>query len=359
MTGRATDATQDDLSAQGPYDGQPGGDDDLWFLPGPDEDGAKDAKAPPLPQADRTALIRPEVWHKAEATHAALLARVAALFGALDERLRHAPEGWHHRLALLEAAAISWRAGDRVTAERLALWQALRLTGGHEDGLALSRAGWAARRLQQGGRLQAGSEDAMLIFLGRQEGDDLSGRLADWADAMAKAGDLHPFTRAAFGRDLWLLADLSRGLVVAENAGQAIEASVVAARLAAIEARGGAIFLPIGQGALLPNSGAVVDRLARWLRAAEQGCLAALMHLDRIEHWQGRATAAIADLSGRTPMLMMQVLRDWPLVSAPMAEAQSPASRAAVQRNLALMQARGLIREVTGQGRYRFWTAAL
>jgi DNA-binding IclR family transcriptional regulator len=53
------------------------------------------------------------------------------------------------------------------------------------------------------------------------------------------------------------------------------------------------------------------------------------------------------------------VLADWPLVSAPMAEALTGASRAAVQRNIAWMEARGLIREVTGQGRYRMWRAAL
>jgi Fe2+ or Zn2+ uptake regulation protein len=40
-----------------------------------------------------------------------------------------------------------------------------------------------------------------------------------------------------------------------------------------------------------------------------------------------------------------------------MAEALTGASRAAVQRNLAWMETRGLIREVTGQGRYRMWCA--
>ena len=40
-----------------------------------------------------------------------------------------------------------------------------------------------------------------------------------------------------------------------------------------------------------------------------------------------------------------------------MAERLTGASRAAVQRNLAWMEARDLIREVTGQGRYRMWRA--
>lgn len=43
----------------------------------------------------------------------------------------------------------------------------------------------------------------------------------------------------------------------------------------------------------------------------------------------------------------------------PMAAALTGASTASVQRNLTLMQGRGLLREVTGQGRYRVWTAIL
>lgn len=42
-----------------------------------------------------------------------------------------------------------------------------------------------------------------------------------------------------------------------------------------------------------------------------------------------------------------------------MAEAETGASRAAVQRNLDLLVQRGLIREITGQGRYRVWAARL
>jgi hypothetical protein len=53
------------------------------------------------------------------------------------------------------------------------------------------------------------------------------------------------------------------------------------------------------------------------------------------------------------------VQRDWPLVSAPMAEAQIDASRAAIQRNLNRTTDAAIIREVTGQGRYRFWAAAV
>jgi DNA-binding IclR family transcriptional regulator len=56
---------------------------------------------------------------------------------------------------------------------------------------------------------------------------------------------------------------------------------------------------------------------------------------------------------------LLDVFAAWPLVTAPLAEAQTGASRAAVQRNLDRLMARGLIREVTGQGRYRVWVAAV
>ena len=62
-------------------------------------------------------------------------------------------------------------------------------------------------------------------------------------------------------------------------------------------------------------------------------------------------------LCGKTALALHAVLAEWPLVSAPMAEALTGVSRAAVPRNLALMEKRGLIREVTGQGRFRKWRA--
>jgi Fic family protein len=89
----------------------------------------------------------------------------------------------------------------------------------------------------------------------------------------------------------------------------------------------------------------------------DTACLTAMRHLDDIEAWSARAEADMTALSGKIPRALRAVLTEWPLVSAPMAEALTGASRAAVQRNLAWMEARGLIREVTGQGRYRMWRA--
>ena len=56
---------------------------------------------------------------------------------------------------------------------------------------------------------------------------------------------------------------------------------------------------------------------------------------------------------------MIAALATHPMLGAPQAEAETGASRAAVLRNLDLLEARGLVREVTGQGRFRVWTAKL
>ena len=82
---------------------------DLWFLPGPLEEEPDDL--PPGPRAEPPDTTVIEDWAKAESVHAARLARVSGRLGALDDRLLRGPEGWRHRLALIEAANLSWFAG--------------------------------------------------------------------------------------------------------------------------------------------------------------------------------------------------------------------------------------------------------
>jgi response regulator of citrate/malate metabolism len=113
----------------------------------------------------------------------------------------------------------------------------------------------------------------------------------------------------------------------------------------------------MGGAGVLRAGGIPAERLERWLGGMETACLKAMRHLDDIETWSERAEAEMSLLSGKTPRALRAVLTEWPLVSAPMAETLTGASRAAVQRNLAWMETRGLIREVTGQGRYRMWRA--
>lgn len=325
-------------------------DEDLWFLPGPEEEEPDDLPSGVQPDRSETSII--DDWAKAEAGVAASLARTAGRLGALDERLRRGPPGWRHRLALIEAADLSWFVGDRISADRLALWIALRLSNAQDDSGTLGRIGWAVRRLTGG----PGPEASLGDFLDRRDPETIAAdaeRFADradsWLHVMSAAGSFHPITRACLGFHLWSLAGLGQ-------TGDRMEAAVTAARLAAGEGRG-AVFAPLAMGGAggLRAGGAPKDRLARWLVGMDHACLAAMRHLDDIEAWSARAEAAMAGLSGRTPPALCAVLTEWPVVSAPMAEKLTKASRAAVQRNLAWMEAHGLVREITGQGRFRFW----
>ena len=324
--------------------------DDLWFLPGPMEE--EPDYLPPGPRAEPREAEVLDDWRKAEADHAARLARVAGRVGALDDRLKRGPEGWRHRLALIEAADLSWFAGDRIGPGRLALWISMRISGLQDDTAALARVGWAVRRLTGG----PGPEVDLAAFLDRRdpenmadEAEPFADRAGGWLDLMEQVADLHPITRACVGYHLWSLAGLGQQ-------GDQIEVAVTAARIAANEGKG-AVFAPLAMGGAggLRAGGPPADRLARWLEGMETACLTAMRHLDDIEAWSARAETEMTLLSGKTPRALRAVLTEWPIVSAPMAEALTDVSRAAVQRNLAWMQAQGLVREMTGQGRYRMW----
>ncbi len=348
----------EDADAVGPssiYDVDPPEDDDLWFLPPEDEESVDDFLVPG-PKADRRLLFDPRDWRAAQAELSYELADLAAIFGALDERLRAGPKGWTHRLALMDVSDLGWWTGDRISVDRLALWTGLRIGATGDDVQALFRAGWAVRRLTSGpGPSEGGWETGLTAFLDRmaQGFDEIPEAVADLAEVMRNSEGLHPVTQAAIGFHAWRA--LSPGI------GQDTEAAIIAARHAATMGRGGAMFMPLalsGPGALR-GAGGVDDKLSAWVNGAGQAALAALMHLDRVSAWEQRAREATSGLSGRTPPLLIDVLTAWPMVSAPLAEEITKASRAAVQRNIDRFTRRGLIREVTGQGRYRVWTAAL
>ena len=325
---------------------------DLWFLPGPLDEEPDDLPPGPRAEPPDTAVI--EDWAKAEGVQAARLARVAGRLGALDDRLLRSPEGWRHRLALIEAANLSWLNRDRVSSDRLALWISMRLSGAQDDPNALARVGWAVRRLSGGPEPKAD----LAAFLDRRDPENIEDsaerfedRAGGWLDVMAAAAELHPITRACMGFHLWNLAGLGQH-------GDQMEAAITASRIAASDGSG-AIFAPLAMGGAggLRASGLSTERLTHWLDGMSSAILAAMRTLDDIEAWTGRAENVMAQLSGRTPVSLRRVFAEWPLVSAPMAEAMTGASRAAVQRNLAWMEASGLIREVTGQGRFRMWRA--
>ena len=339
--------------------------DDLWFLPGPPEDMAP--TDPPWRIAPRGRGFDGKEWRRAEGENGRALAQAAAAFAALDERFRGETIqalGQQRRLALMELAELSWADGTRLSVERIALHDVLRISTAGEDAQALENALWALRRLSGG----PGPLDNLADFLGRKRvaedglrqiatrpmGEAFDQAAQDWAILVSDMADLHPITRAAAGFQAWRILGLSGDEGILESA-------VAAARIGASEARGGAVFVPValGDALMFGKGGSASEALGRWLSAVENACLRALLHLDRVADWRQRAEQATQDLSGRTPPRLIEALIANPVLSAEMVAEAAGISRAAARRNLTLFKSRGLVREVTGQDRYRFWAATI
>ncbi len=328
------------------YDSEPD-EDDLWFIPGPPED--LDPAALPF-QLTRPEAEDPRAWEKAEAGLGRDLAGAAAAVARLDEALARLPQALP-RLAMAEAAALSWADGDRVTPDRLALYAARRLSAAEPDFRAIARADWARGRL-----LSKGDPADARAFLGRISDtcDDHEATLLaqEWTRVVGVV-DLHPISRAAFGFHLWRRR--------AAQAPEAVtEPALLAARLGA-QGQNMLPFLPLASAgtAALTAGGPVRDRLHAWLYGVIAASQAARLELGRLEAWQARAQAAIRPRTGRTPQALIQALLAAPVLSANSAAQATGASGAAIRRNLALFEEIGLVREITGQSRYRFWRLAL
>lgn len=374
---RSKNMNDDEMTLEDPEASGGTDDADFWFLPGPIADEPDDLPPGPAPEATESDVI--DAWRAAEAGQAAQLARVAARLGVLDERLRRGPAGWRQRLALIEASDLSWHTQDRIGLDRLSLYMALRVSAATDDAQTLYRISWTVRRLTGGPAPLAHRSGAggLETFLDRRDRPGQAERFEDakapsrvvkmaereafedravgWLGMMDQAEDLHPITRACMGFHLWHVAELSQ-------VDDPLEAAVMATRVAVSDLassldRPGAIFAPIamGGGGGFRATGDPPARLARWLNAMESATLAALRRIEEIEAWAAAAERAMVSLSGKTPPRLRDLFTSWPLVSVQMAEKLTGAHRATVQRNIDWMEDRGLIREVTGQGRYRMW----
>lgn len=374
---RQTDLDEDGVPLEDMEAAEDRDDADLWFMPGPSEEEPDFLPPGPTPEAKESQIV--DAWRAAEAGQAARLAHVAARLALLDERLRRGLAGWRQRLALIEAAELSWLTEGRIGLDRLSLYMALRISTATDDAQSLYRMGWTVRRLAGGpGPLGVGLVVADLeAFLDRRDrpgqGESLKdtgapiriqemegreafeSRAASWLAMMRQANDLHPVTRACMGFHLWHVAELS-------PIDDPLEAAVTAARIAVSDlasspSRPGAVFAPIamGGGGGFRAIGDPAARLSRWLNAMESAAFAALRRLEEIEAWNQAAAEVMAPLSGKTPPMLREIFTSWPLVSVQMAEKLTGAHRATVQRNIDWMTERGLVREVTGQGRYRMW----
>ncbi len=312
-----------------------------WFVP-PPPDVSDTAWDMPGPRAARPGPAVSD-WLAAEAGQGRALARAAAAFARLDERVAAGPAGLVRRLALTEASAISWAAGGRVAEDRLALHDLDRADMARDDAGALAAAHWALRRLEGGPGPEAP---------GFPGGDGLAEDPAwlRWQAGQGALAEALPLVRAAAAFPLWRAEGLGADV---------LEPAVIAARIGGAGGRT-LPFLPLARSAApYTVGGSADDRLASWARAAETGALRALMDLDRLAAWATRAREATAAMSGRTPGLLIDALLASPALSAGMAARLTGASRPGIRRNIARLAEAGMVQEITGQGRFRFWRAAV
>ena len=328
-------------------------DDDLWFLPGPPEDTAP--TDPPWEVAQQNPVFVPLDWLQAETAQGRGLARAAAAFARLDAQTT---QGFAKRLALAEVSALLWAQGDWLPVEKITLYGLLRESS-LKDARGLSLADWAQRRL-----LGAGMPEDLAAFLGRRRaefdgledlgrhpvGVEFDGLAADWHAARRGLEDAHPITQAAGLFAAWRAFGLS-------EPGAAVEAGVAAMKIGAVEGRA-LRFLPVASGGPIGQGGTVADRLARWYGAVENACLQAEMQQRQLNTWAKRAGQATARFSGKTPVLLIEALLETPALSASMVARACSCDKATARRNINRFAKLGLIREITGQGRYKVWVVA-
>ena len=362
------------------YDPDPVREEDLWFMPGPPEDVAPTDM--PWAMADRGRArdsgLDVAVWRLAEAAqYRGLIAAVQAVarFGL---RLKSFPAGVIERFALSSVSAVLKGEGVWLSPEQIALYRALRVST-DDTARDLARASWGVRRLLgptkpsgRGGSAGAGGGDPLdgvRVFLGRstvqdpQEvpgldrsvGPEFSALSDHWRATVQGLQDVHPLTRAGVAYALWRAS----GITPFE---ERLEPAVAALLIGTDEL---APFLPLADGHHLDRAviggraGGAEARLIGFYGAVEAGALNALLMLDRLAAWQARAGQRTADLSGRTPLRLIDTLLRLPVLSAGLVAHDVGCSRPAARRNLALFARRGLVREVTGQARYRFWVVQL
>ncbi|QDL94785.1 hypothetical protein FDP22_23225 (plasmid) [Paroceanicella profunda] len=310
--------------------------------------------------ADRDAdLSDPEAWAAAERQMPRRLARVAALLARLDERLAGSGAA-PARLAEEEAVALTRADGARLGLEAFLLWRHGAPAGSTAPG-ALLAAGWAARRLTGAAPDPEAGAAGLRQFLGhdgsetdlalrpllrRPTGADWDAEAAAWSQEMTGLAGLHPLTRGAAALALWHGHGLG-------GPGAVLEGGVLAARIAAAD-QARARFLPLGAAPRAAGPGPEA-RLEAFLARAEARIEPVLAALARRADWADTARLRVAALPGQLAEAAAGVLAAEHLVSANLLRDRLGVSQQAANAVLRRFAEMGLIREISGQKRYRLW----
>ncbi|MEM7530049.1 MAG: helix-turn-helix domain-containing protein [Pseudomonadota bacterium] len=366
------EADDEDRAPPSIYDGDDVHERAPWF-DAPPSDGPD-----PAPRRCPTLGDEAADWAEAEAAMASALADTASAVARLDEALLGQPPGrragLRRHLALVEIADLVWAEGHRLRPEKLALVDADRLGRTDHDTEVLGRAASALRRALAppqridtaeavatalGSRIASdgptrGADDPVLALL-----PTLASERADgWLTALHPL-DAHPLTKAGFGARLWLRGD----------PGQLLDPATLASRLwmtgsgpRHAGAEIGLSFLPLAFArppTELLHGRPAEDWLASWLAAVRGAAARARSHLRALAAWREREALAMAGMRGRGAPALADLRLDRPIVSAPIAAAALGLTAARTRDLLAAFERRGLTREMTGQGRFRYWQPVL
>lgn len=323
---------------------------------------------PPPSDPPHRDLTRPALWQQAEAEQAPALARAAAALGALDSAIEDAP--WLlPRLALIEIEAML--AAQGITQNSEDIGRDLLAAWGGADAEGLMQARWAMRRLAP----EQAVDEAPLKrpvprdlrnFLGlhrvevsglaedqvqRPAGDDFDAASSGFLKALDRISGRHPLTRAAAALPFWRLSGLSPVEDVIEGASFAA--------LVAVQDLPFLGFAPLGRHGrtIWRLGGPPSERLAHTLEAFRAGASDARAELRRLRHWRAESLRAVARMKGETPARMIEAALLRPLVGTEDIERALGISRDSAERGLARLQEMGILREITGRGRFRLWTA--
>lgn len=335
-----------------------------------DEVSSDDLEALPwLERPQRIDWHDPETWLRAERDLGRELLEAASAIARLDERLLRMEtsrrNGLVERIALLITSDALWAEGTRLRPEHLVLADRDRIGRSEDEDQIIARATWAVRRQTRAFDIPI-TPDAARRFLGLHvhateragEDDGLWGgidgyALQDWCGAQSVLADAHPLTQAAAGFHLW------RGFALGAPE-RLCEPLMLAARIAASMARGGLISVPLRlASAGLAQGMDAKTRLQRWLLASGETTLGMQRLLDDLEAWRTRAEAATQDLNGQAPAALIRLFEARPVLSAKDCATALERTPAQTRQILKTFEERGLICEITGQQRFRFWTTAV
>lgn len=342
-----------------------------WFEPPPIEP-LIDLDARPAPAL---AVSESDDWDRAQRTLSSSLAAAVDAVARLDERLLSQPrerrEGSLRHLALLEITDLVWAEGHRVRPERLALVDLERLGRMGEDAVVLGRATSALRRALAGPRILNDAE-AVATALGHRAvpepgangaydpiRDLLPEMARERSDAWLSAVDsldAHPIVRAGFGFRLWLRGAMHELLEPATLAGHV----ALAPARAGIEM--GLTFLPLAlcrPPAALRYGGTAETCLAAWLDAVAGAAAAGRAQLSVLAEWRDRTAKVIQGMQGRGAPSLADLFLARPVLSASVVAAELGFTGTRSRDLLTAFERRGLVREMTGQGRFRYWQPRL